>query len=161
VKSDTDVHKAELQASLGYDNLTLGGKVDVNQNAEITDQNLGAEYVTPKGDLVASLYTEKNASFLNASFLQQVSRDQSFGALFRHEIQGKQSRTLTVGTEYVIDNETIIKLKGELPSGVVSGVVTHQLRNPRLLLGLAASFLTSNNVIAADKFGVNVTLGDF
>lgn len=139
----------------------IGGIAFINQQAQLTETNYGAEYITPTRDLVASVFTEKNASVLNAAFDFRASRDQSVAAIFKTDLSGKAARSLTLGTEYRLDADTLVKLKGELPSGIVSTAVQHQLRNPRALVGLAASFSTANNTIAADKFGVSISLGDF
>lgn len=110
--------------------------------------------------MIATVVTEKNQSVINASFVQQVSRDQSIGAQYKYDITGKTARSLLVGTEYVADKDTLFKAKIELPSGIVQGVVEHRVRNPNVLLGIAASFRTGNNGLTKEKVGVTATLGD-
>jgi hypothetical protein len=63
--------------------------------------------ITSSKDLLATVVTEKNQSVYNATFLQKVSRDQAIGAGYRYELSGK--RTLTVGTEYRADADTLFK----------------------------------------------------
>lgn len=161
VKSDLEVHKVDASIALGSDGISVGGAVqfDCSRGAQLVDSNFGAEYST--SDFSASLFTEKNAQFLNTGFHQRVSGDHVLGAMFRYELSGKQERSLAIGDEYRVDRDTTIKAKVELPSGDLFTAVEHRLANPRMLIAVAAQYNAKSQSFAADKLGVQLTLGDF
>jgi hypothetical protein len=160
-RSDMDVHKVDGNVSVGYKNIAVGGSavVDLTRGAQLTESNVGAEYVTR--DFVASVCSEKNQSVLNAYYYQTVSANQQIGAQFKYELHGKQERSLSVGTLYYIDQNTNVKAKIDLPSGDIATAIEHRLSNPRCLLGLATAFNTKSQSFQADKMGLSITFGDY
>lgn len=159
VKSDTVAHKADVSGAVGFNNISFGGLASINGTGQLNELNYGIEYITPNRDLLATLITEKNQSVYNATFLQRVSIDQSVAAQYKYELNGK--RSLSIGTEYRADQDTLFKAKIEIPTGRLETVVEHHVKNPNVLFGIAAAFKTGTNTITADKFGVTATIGDF
>jgi hypothetical protein len=163
IKSDLDVHRGDASISIGYDNISIGGNVvvDISRGSDIIEHNIGGEYIGD--DFVASVYTEKNSTSLVASYFQRLSRDNSniLGAQFKYELNGRQDRSLSIGSEYKLDLDTTIKGKIDLPSGDIATVIEHRLANPRLLFGLAAQFNAKAQRFQADKLGVSITFGDY
>ena len=159
-KSDLNVHKVDASASVGSDGISVGGAVtaDVSNGAEVGEINYGAEYA--QDDYVCSMFTEKNAAFVHTSYFQRITRDHVLGANFRYELK-TGGRLLTVGSEYRVDPNTIIKAKVDLPTGDVAAHVEHRLQNPKLLFGVASLFNIKQTAFQAQKLGVSISLGDF
>jgi len=154
-------------AMIGFDGLSVGlsGQIDALSDDKLTDYNCGAEY--SQDDLTVSLFTQKQGSVITASYWQKISGDCSLGASLKmdpdvaNEMKEGQ-HILTVGAKYKLDSATDIAVKGDT-SGVVCANIEHVLSNPSLKLGIGASFdsTKSENVLAADKFGISCTFGDF
>jgi len=161
LKTDLDTTKLDTSAAVGFDGVSLGGQVVLNasKGAEIVDINVGAEYT--QADFTAAVYTEKNSDVINASYYQRLNTATQVGASFKFELAGKQARSLTVGTEHALDLDTTLKAKIELPSGTTGVAIEHRLLNPRVLVGVAAQFNAHQQPFTAEKFGINLTFGDF
>jgi len=161
--------KTLLNGSLmiGFDGLSVGlsGQLDALSDDVLTDYNCGAEYT--QDDLTVSLFTNKKGSVITASYYQKISGDCNLGASLKmdpdvaNEMREGQ-HVLTVGADYNLDSSTDIAIKGDT-SGVLCANIQHVLSNPSLKLDIGASFDSkkSTNVLAADKFGISCTFGDF
>jgi len=160
-KSDGSVHKVEAHASVGTAGISVGGvvSVDASNGAEVTESNVGVEY--EQDDYIASMYTDKNLSTLTAGYFQRLTPSHVLAAQFSYDLKTRSNRKLTVGSEYRIDADTTLKVKAELPAGDVSTHVEHRLANPRVLLGVASAFNLKSQKLAADKIGLNLTVGEF
>jgi len=153
-------------AMIGFDGLSVGvsGQFDAG-NQEVKDYNCGAEYT--QDDLTVSLFTKNTGSVITASYWQKISGDCSLGASLKMDPEENSEmkfaqHTLTVGAKYKLDSATDVAIKGDT-SGVVNANIEHVLTNPSLKLGIGASFNSKkpDNVLAADKFGICCTFGDF
>ena len=160
-KSDGSVHKVEANVSAGWAGISIGGVValDASNGADVTETNVGLEY--EQDDYIASMYTEKNLSTATAAYFQRLTPSHVLAAQFSYNIQTRADRKLVVGSEYRIDADTTMKVKAELPSGDVHTHVEHRLANPRILLGVASAFNIKSQKLAADKIGLNLTVGEF
>jgi len=154
---------------IGFDGLSVGvsGRMDVSAKEPVKDYNCGAEY-TDEG-LTVSLFTEKTGNIITASYWQKISGACDLGASLRMDptdaanTNAKQPQhVLTVGTQYVLDDKTTLAVKGDT-AGVVCTNIEHVLSSPAVKLGIGASFDSkkASNLLAADKFGVCCTFGDF
>jgi hypothetical protein len=154
-------------AMIGWDGLSVGlaGKLEPLSEDPVTDYNCGAEYT--QSDLTVSLFTQNKGSVITASYWQKISGDCELGASLKmdpdmaNEMKEGQ-HNLTVGAKYKLDSHTDIAVKGDT-SGTIYANIDHVLSNPSLKLGIGASFdsTKSENVLAADKFGISCTFGDF
>jgi len=71
---------------------------------------------------------------------------------------------LQIGNDYKISPSVSCKGKLDLPSNEVSLQLEHQLFNPKLSLGFAASFSPcdfAHSGVKANKFGVTLHFGDY
>jgi len=131
----------------------------------LTNYNCGAEYT--QDDLTVSLFTQKKGSVIVASYYQNISGDCNLGASLKMDPDvanemSDEKHILTVGVDYKLDSATDVAFKGDT-SGVVGANIKHVLSNPCLKLDIGASFDTkkTTNVLAANKFGIACTFGDF
>jgi len=131
----------------------------------LTNYNCGAEYT--QDDLTVSLFTQKKGTVIVASYYQNISGDCNLGASLKMDPDvinemSDEKHILTVGVDYKLDSATDVALKGDT-SGVVGANIQHVLSNPCLKLDIGASFDTkkTTNVLAANKFGIACTFGDF
>jgi len=153
---------------IGFDGLSVGvsGALNVLADDKLQDYNCGAEYT--QDDLTLSLFTEKLGSKITASYWQKISGDCSLGASLKMDPDcledGKGAEhCLTLGVDYRLDSATMIAAKVNT-SGIVCTNIEHVLSNPRLKIGVGASFDSKNcsaSNCSADKFGVACTFGDF
>jgi len=150
--------------AIGYDNLSVGGKVtvDVASKQAPTDYNFGAEYIG--ADYVAAAVTEKKRTVLNLSYFQTLSRTHSVGAVATFGLV-KPSRSLQFGTDYQVDPDTIVRGYAKVESGrdttALATNVEHRLSNVNALLSVSAEFNVAPAAVTPGKLGVAVTLGDF
>lgn len=150
--------------AVGYDKLSVGGKVVVDAASKQApqDYNFGAEYAG--ADYIAAAVTEKKRSVLSLSYFQRVSKTHTVGAQATFGLV-KPSRALQFGTDYEVDRDTTVRASARVESGkdttVVATAVEHKLNNPRILLGVAAEFNISPNNVTAGRMGITATLGDF
>ena len=133
--------------------------MDASNGADVTETNVGLEY--EQDDYIASMYTEKNLSTMTAAYFQRLTPSHVLAAQFSYNLKTRQDRKLVVGSEYRIDADTTLKVKAELPAGDVSTHVEHRLANPRVLLGVASGFNLKSQKLAADRVGINLTVGEF
>jgi len=163
INTDLTKHNAKLSVSAGMDGVTIGGIVqtDLTNGADITDYNLGVEYI--QSNYVASLFTENRADTATLSYYHKLSSTHAVGAALTVDIGGEKTGTLVLGNDYVLDSSTALKAKVEVPSGVVTTALEHRLRNPQVLVSLAASYIPLNFTqgVKAEKFGVGLTFGDY
>jgi hypothetical protein len=168
VRTDGQKTLVDGVASLGYDNVSVGGKVTVDtaSRAAPTDYNFGAQY--NGADYIASAFTENARKTLNFSYFQRLSsetrRPHNFGATLAFGL-AKPSRTLTVGTDYWVDADTTVRAQAKIDSASSNTqlltAVEHRLINPNVLLGVAASFDVSPSTVSPGKVGVTLTFGEF
>lgn len=157
--------KADVSASLGYENWSLGGQLSVDTDhslLEVQEPQVGGEYT--QDDLTFSLFSslEKGARCVNASYFQRVSRDLVSGATFKINTVEKAKSTMTVGTDYRLDADTGLKAKVELPTGKAALAIEHRLESPQVLVGLSSEFDVSNpQQVLPGKFGFSFSFGDF
>jgi hypothetical protein len=164
LKTNGNDHAINTTATVGVDNIAVGGQIAVaagNTN-EVTDYNLGVDYTHV--DSVASIWTESQADVAVFNYYHLVKPTNAVGVQFKVEIAGNHSTQLILANEYKVDTNTTVKSKVEFPSGVVSTAFEHKLVNPKLKFNVAASFTPANFVskpVAADKFGIGLSYGDF
>jgi hypothetical protein len=160
-KSDMSTHKVDASLSLGTAGVSVGGlvSVDASNGADVTEANVGVEY--EQDDYLASMYTERNLTYVTAAYFQRLTPSHVLAATFSYNLHTRQDRKLTVGNEYRLDADTNIKTRVEIPTGDVSTYVEHRLANPRVLLGVASQFNLKSQKIAMDKVGISATLGEF
>jgi len=152
---------------IGFDGLSVGlsGVIDPSDENVLVDYNCGAEYT--QDDLTVSLFTENQGGVITASYWQRISGDCDLGVSLKMDPETgdemKESQhVLTVASQYKLDSTTDVAIKGNT-LGTVCASIEHVLSNPNLKLVLGASFdaTKSTNVLAADKFGISCTFGDF
>jgi len=152
---------------IGFDGLSVGvsGVIDPSDDNVIVDYNCGAEY--SQDDLTVSLFTENQGGVITASYWQRLSGDCDLGVSLKMDPETgdemkETQHVLTVASKYKLDAATNVAIKGNT-SGIVCASIQHVLSNPNLKLVLGASFdaTKSSNVLAADKFGISCTFGDF
>jgi len=165
VKSDLAVTRVEATAAVGYDGLSVGGKaeVDATNSAKLEQFNFGAEYA--QSDFTATVFTEKNRNSVTASYHQRLAADHVIGGSFTADLKNN-SRSLTVGTDYRVDVDTVLRAKAEIGSAsstvTVSSAVEHRLVRPNALVGVATEFkVVPNSGVETSNLGVQVTFGDF
>lgn len=154
---------ADVVLALGYDSLSVGGKVtiDTASKSAPTDYNFGAQYVG--ADFVATGVTEKKRTALTLSYYQRVGRNQTVGASATFGL-AKPTRTLTFGSDFRVDVDTsaraYVKVDSSKDVSSVGLAITHRLLAPAAELGVATEYNISPSSITAGKFGVSVTVGD-
>lgn len=148
--------------ALGYDDLAVGGNVVVDTASKVapTDFNFGAEY---RGlDYVVSGRTEKKRTALTLSYSQKL-RGQVLAAQATFGLV-KPTRSLTFGTDYVVDIDTAVRSYVKVESGksdaALGFAISHRLNNPNVLLSVATEYTVGQAAIAAGKFGITLTAGD-
>jgi len=164
-KTDLDVHKIDASVSVGYNGISIGGlaTIDASNAADVQELNYGVEWEQP--DYLCSIYTEKNGKKDIVSYFQRLSPSHVLGATFTIDSSSPGSslftapRSLTIGNEYRVSADTVIKTKAEVPSGAVSSHIEHRLVNPRVLLGIAAA--SSIKTQKVNAVGVSLAFGDF
>jgi len=94
-------------------------------------------------------------------FFHNINRDTSVGAKLSYEFSGKHSRSLSLGLEHQLNSDTGVKAYLAVPSGTVSTAIEYRLANPKLKLGVAASFNALHQPLQADQLGITLTFGDY
>jgi len=146
---------------IGFDGLSVGGEVkfDVKHVNDVEDYNVGAEYSQP--DYTATVKTAKRGADLHLSYFHKISDSQQVGAAFLARLAGGDEKVLTLGTEYKIDEATLLKIKGDT-KGEVATALQHDLKNPFVRFGLSTLFDAKNpSALSAKKFGLGITFGDY
>lgn len=163
VRSNGSKTLADVVLALGYDNVSVGGKVtiDTASKAAPTDYNFGAQI--NGADFVATGVTEKKRTALTLSYYQKVSRDQTVGASATFGL-AKPVRTLTFGTDFRVDVDTAargyVKVDSSKDVSTVGLAITHRLLTPAIQVGVATEYNVTPSAVSAGKFGVTVTAGD-
>jgi hypothetical protein len=164
LKTNGNDHSANATASIGFDNITLGGQVNVTAgtSVEVSDYNLGVEY--SYAGSVASLWTENQADIAVFNYYHLVKANNAVGAQFRVEVGGNHKTQLTLANEYKLDPSTSVKGKVDFPTGVVTTAFERRLANPNVKFNVAAAFTPATFMtkpVSADKFGIGLTFGDY
>jgi len=164
LKTNGNDHTINTTASVGIDNIAVGGQIAVAAGgaSEVTDYNLGIDYTHI--DSVASIWTESQADVAVFNYYHLIKPTNAVGVQFKVEIAGKHSTQLTLANEYKVDPNTTVKSKLEFPSGVLSTAFEHKLSNPKIKFNVAASFTPAKfatKPVSADKFGIGMSYGDF
>lgn len=161
--------KLEGMASIGTDGLSVGviaqgamkfGELKKDEPAfSIKEVNLGVDY--KQKEYGASLKTASNAEDVNLSYWQKISPAHQLGASFNYKSDiSNPTRALTVGSEYRIDADTLIKIKAGT-NAKVGAALQYTVKDPSLLLGVSAEFDATNYSFRGDKFGLNLSFGEF
>lgn len=156
----------DVVGAVGYDNLSVGGKVvvDTASKSAPQDWNVGAQY--EGADYVASAVTEKKRSLVNLSYFQSVGRGQTIGASALFGLV-KPTRALTIGTDYTVDPDTTVRAYAKVEAGkdsvTVATNVEHRLLHPNALLGVSAEFAVgaAGASTTTKQLGVSLTFGDY
>jgi hypothetical protein len=154
---------------IGFDGLSVGGEVkfDTDSKAreeaksEIEDYNVGAEYAAT--DFTGTLKTSEQGNVLTASYIHKVSGDLTVGGEFKTKLDGSdEGRGLSVASEFKVDANTSVKLRGDTSKTAVVAV-EHRLANPRVLIGAASKWGIDKDFSAPKPkdFGITFTFGDF
>jgi hypothetical protein len=164
----TNTHKTLVDASvsLGYNDMTVGGKVTFNKDApgdNKYDINFGAQLDGP--DYVVAGVTDRNHSQVTLSYYQAVGKGHVVGASLTSNLT-TDKRALTFGTDYALDVDTTVRAYAKVDSGssaatTAAVAVEHRLLNPQVLVGVAAEFNVNAPSITANKVGVSLTFGDY
>lgn len=157
VKSDFSKSKADLSVSVGYEQWSAGGLVSVDTDHSLSDalQEVQAAAEYTQDDLSVSLFSslDKSTRFINASFFQRVNRDLVAGGLFKFD-PSTRAATVTVGSDYRVDADTLVRSKLEVPKGNLQLAVEHRLSSPQALVGLATEWDVSNPQQPRDRKSV-------
>jgi hypothetical protein len=165
-------HKKKLgvcaSAVVGHNGLSAGGYVGADPvAATIGCYGVGVQY--DHADIVLALKSDNKLRSHNFSAYHPVNKDTTVAFNFSYNPDEKcasKQRQLCAGVEYAAAIDTTIKAKAS-SSGCASLNVEHRLGNPNVLLGFSAGFnlLASKNggscPSSPDKFGVQLTFGDF
>lgn len=151
--------KANAAVVLSNDGLSVGGAVALDINSgEVSDYNVGTQWTS--GDVTTTLVTSNKGEDITASYCQKVN-GALIGAKFTLQPENN-SRSLTIGTQWNLDDKTLVKAKLE-SSGVVSTVVEHRLASPSCLLGVSTSWnalAAGSDILKAQACGVQLKFGD-
>jgi len=166
--------KTGLTASavVGHKGFSVGGEVCADAAAGAV-QCFGGAVQYEHADAVLSLVSENKFRKHQFSAYHPVNRDLTVGFQYGFDQDskcGKNARCLGGALEYLAAPDTTIKARANT-KGCAALNVEHTLANPRLLLGFSAGFAlpTGNGGSCTsagcpfypDKFGVQVTFGDF
>jgi hypothetical protein len=146
---------------IGFEGLSVGGEaqVDANKISDVEDYNLGAQY--DDKDFTATLKTAKFANDLTGSYVHKVNSDLQVAGQFNTKLDGTDDRSAGLASEYKVDANTTVKLRGNTKK-VVAVAVEHRLANPRLALGFASSWnLVGFSAPNPKDFGISLNFGDF
>jgi hypothetical protein len=160
VKTDGNNHKINLNGALSHNGVAVGGEVHLNSNpaVSVAEKNFGIQFT--QRDYLCAIVTEKNASVLATHVYQLTPHHYALGSSFRVDMNNKADRSLAVGGIFNCGQSTSVKVKAEVPTGIVSANIAHRLDNPNVL----ANFSLTSNVrdtlsLRAEKFGIGLTLG--
>jgi len=158
---------------LGYKGVSLGAQACVNPasgEGALQSYNVAAQY--DHADAVVTVNTRQFRSFTVDAY-HPVNRDYTVGFGYKYNPDkecASAQRVLSAGLEYAAAPDTTIKAKAST-CGNASLNVEHRLPNPKLLLAFSAGFNLPQGgsscggagvcPVYPDKFGVQVTFGDF
>lgn len=139
--------------------------MNVTNGADILDVNAGIEY-TPDKRSTYSIYSSKYFDELNLAASARLPTGQLVGGIATVKLEDPSKPKTQIGVEHALNRSTLLKSKVEMPTGLVDSCIEYRLNNPRVTLGFAARFngqslMKGTGVSAADKFGINVTWGDW
>jgi len=157
----------EASGVIGFDGVSVGGQLKHRVGEkEPNDFNVGAQ--CDHKDFTATMLSEFQGDVLRFSWFHKVSAPLQLGVeLLSDEFdqlsksENPRRRTITFASQYQVDDATQAKAKGN-NWGDISVAIEHRLGNPAVLLGAAAEFKAKGtSKLAADKFGLSFTFGDF
>jgi len=160
--SDLEQHKARFTASAGIDVFTVGASVDANltSGAELKDYAFAAKYTGPQFNVTA--WTENKLDTANFAYVHFLPSCAVAG-MAKVDISGAKTPLVSVATEYSVDLNTVVKAKVDAPTGATAVAIGYRLSSPKALVELAAAFspLNFSKGVQADKFGAQITFGDY
>jgi hypothetical protein len=153
-------------AVIGFEGLSVGGEVklgkkkDSDNIADLKDYNVGAQY--DAGDYTATLKTSEEGNNLEGSYIHKVNSDLSVAGKFNTKLDvDSPDSSLGLATEYKVDANTTLKLRGDTKK-VVAAAVEHRLTNPKVQIGVASSWgIVGFSVPNPKDFGLSLTFGDY
>lgn len=148
-------------AVIGFEGLSVGGEVKLDTAAitDVEDYNVGAEYQGV--DFTATLKTANQGEDLTASYVTRASPELTVGGQFITKLDGSDDRSAGLATEYRVDANTAVKLRGDTKK-VVAVAVEHRLANPRVLVGVASSWnIVGFSAPNPKDFGVSLVFADY
>jgi len=158
-------------AVIGFEGLSVGGEVKVDASAkktdsdsiaDIDDYNVGAQY--DGGDYTATLKTSEQGNNLEGQYIHKVNSDLQVAGKFTTKLDGSDapdSRSLGLVTEYKVDANTTLKLRGDTRK-IVAVAIDHRLSNPKVQVGVASSWgIVGFSVPNPKDFGLSLTFGDY
>jgi len=146
---------------IGFDGLSVGGevKVDVKASPDVADYNVGAQYDST--DYTVTAKTAEQGNNLTVQYIHKVHADVSVGGQLTAALDGSAERTFGIATEYKVDKDTTVKLRGDTKKEVALAV-EHRLHNPRVQLGIASSWgIVGFSAPNPKDFGFSLIFGDF
>lgn len=153
--------KRNLKASVNASSNGVKGTVDSEvclAGGGLKDYNFKLDYT--QKDLDATVKTTKGRSVFTAGVASQWCKGWYFGAQVEHNLKAS-STNVTVGSKHRVDDNTSIYTKVD-STGALATSLEHKLANPALKVNAAAQFnLKGSNCVAAEKFGLGLTFGDF
>jgi hypothetical protein len=158
-------------AVVGSNGLSAGGSISADAVAgTVGCYAVGLEY--SHADIVLSLVSNKFRSHTVTAY-HPVNKDTKVGFQFEYNPDSKcasKQRVLSAGVEYAAAPDTVVKAKAS-SGGCAALNVEHRLGNPNVLLAFSAGFqltapksggaCTTAGACSPDKFGVQLTFGDF
>jgi len=145
-------------AVVGIDNVSVGGKIAMDESGSLKDYNIGAQYA--QKDLIAALITSNKGKDITASFYQTYTSATTLGASILVKPEDG-SRLYTLGTEHKLDSTTSVKAKAT-SAGIIGTSITHILANPAMKVQVSAEFDAAGaDITKAQKFGIGLNFGDF
>jgi len=90
-----------------------------------------------------------------------VNADAQVGGELKAALDGSSDRVYAAVTEYKVDANTVVKLRGDSKK-VVALAVEHRLPNPRVQIGVASSWgIVGFSAPNPKDFGLSFTFGDY
>jgi len=145
-----------LSACAGMDGYTAGisSEIDLTGGA-LKDLNFAGE--AKYGDIIASVKTAKMYSNISISAFYKMSSSVSIGSTLAITPKGKN---LDLGTEYALSKTTCFKGRAN-NAGDLAFAVEHNLSDPAVKIGLAATFDATNLGAPAKSWGMSMIFGDY
>jgi len=156
-----DVNVLHGSGVIGFDGLSVGGevKLDTKSFSNVDDYNVGAQY--DAGDYTVTAKTAEQGNKLTVQYIHKVHADVQVGGALSAALDGTSERSFGVATEYKVDKDTTVKLRGDT-KGVAAVAVEHRLANPRVQLGVASSWgIVGFSLPKPKDFGLQLTFGDY
>jgi len=142
--------------TIGYEGVTVGGQVQVDQKQDFSDYGAGIQY--ERDSFIAAVLTENQAEVLKASWVHKISPAYTAGVEVAAD---EKKKVVNFASEYQLDSTTGVKLRGS-NTGEVAAAIEHRLSDPKVSILLSASWkLKGSSHLKADKFGIGLTFGDY